>query len=192
MLKFFLDKFRESPGPLKQARLVLGDIIEELADLAGHYFRRGETGEATANEPRSQPEPTPPRPAPAEPTPRPAPKSRKGPAASKKKAAPKAAAKKRTPRPPEAPPRTLDVPPELERALETPANQKKQEFKVLAILWDAHERKLGALSAKELSAHGTALGLVIRHENVRKDMRQFYRDCPMKRDSLRRVRSVAL
>ena len=172
MIKFFLDKFRETPGPLKQARLVVGDVIEELMDLAGHYLRR--KGPEDAPVPEDMPAvahteaPTPaPPPSKAEPKPR----AKAAPATKKKASAKSTATKKKAPRAPDAPARTLDVGPELARALDRPVNQKKQEFKVLAILWDADKRGLGDLSAKALSDHGIQLGLVIRHENVRKVIR---------------------
>ena len=172
MIKFFLDKFRETPGPLKQSRLVVGDVIEELLDLAGHYLRRKRHGEDDPVEAVSAAAPTV-APVQAPPVPKTEPKPRaKIAAASKKKVSAKStAAPKRPPRTPEAPPRTLDVSQELARALEQPTNQKKQEFKVLAILWDANQRGFDALSAKALSDHGIKLGLVIRHENVRKVIR---------------------
>jgi hypothetical protein len=67
--------------------------------------------------------------------------------------------------------RTLEVDPRLARAMADAANVRKQDFKVLAILWDAHGRGLVPLSAKAVSDHGVQIGLAIRHENVRKMIR---------------------
>ncbi|MCK9462141.1 MAG: hypothetical protein M0R80_21150, partial [Proteobacteria bacterium] len=68
-------------------------------------------------------------------------------------------------------PRVLEVDPRLARAMSAAANSRKQDFKVLAILWDAYGRGLVPLSAKAVSDHGVQIGLAIRHENVRKVIR---------------------
>ena len=39
MLKSLINKFRDTPGPLKQARVIVGDMAEELVDLAEHYIK---------------------------------------------------------------------------------------------------------------------------------------------------------
>jgi hypothetical protein len=155
MLKFFLDKFRQSPGPLKQTRLVIGDVLEEVIDLAEHYIReKRHKPSCDAESVRSEEATEPPL------------------KTAKKLSRPNTAgAKKKSTRTVKAHPRQLEVPPQLAAALDVPANQKKQEFKVLAILWDAHLRGINDLSAKTLSEHGTKLGLTIRHENVRKVIR---------------------
>lgn len=72
---------------------------------------------------------------------------------------------------PEEQPETLEVADRLAEAIKTPGNKRKQEFKVLAILWDARERSMGPLSAKSISQHGEKMELKIRHENVRKVIR---------------------
>ena len=72
---------------------------------------------------------------------------------------------------PEAQPEKLEVADRLAKAINTPGNKRKQEFKVLAILWDAREREMGPLSAKAISQHGEKIALKIRHENVRKVIR---------------------
>lgn len=163
MLKFFLDKFRESPGPLKQVRLVVADFIEELADLAAHYIRP-KTDEFPCSESTLEPV-----------------VAEKvavlkdisaSPAAEKKTPArSNAPVRKKSVKPSEAVARELDTSPELAVAIESATNRKKQEFKVLAILWDAQVRGIKNLSAKSVSDHGVKLGLVIRHENVRKVIR---------------------
>ena len=163
MLKFLIDKFKKAPGPLKQPRLIAGDIIEEIIDLAEHYIKRsGHDGQdqswSTSSPNAEQPD-----------TGRSdasAPSS-----AGDQKAPPTAVASKTKVNQPPRPTRVLEVPKTLEAALEIPANHKKQEFKVLAILWDALERNLGLLSSKEVSKHGVKLGMSIRHENVRKVIR---------------------
>jgi hypothetical protein len=148
MLRFFLDKFRESPGPLKQARVIAGDLAEEVLDIAEHYIQRLSHSEESSENASSLNANAAAAPSPADPAP---------------------ASVKKTVKP--ALERTLDVSGELAGALDAPSNQKKQEFKVLAILWDAKHRNLGDLSAKQLSEHGEKLGLAIRHENVRKIIR---------------------
>ena len=161
MLRFFLDKFKESSGPLKATRQVVADVMEELLDIAEHYilgsnsdstFSNGATSSAQADlDNRGQ--------------------NLKSDSARKGKTPTSAKAKrKKQTKQPELK-RTLDVPHELATALDIPSNKKKQEFKVLAILWDANNRNLGNLSAKQLSEHGVSLGLAIRHENVRKVIR---------------------
>ncbi|MDJ0762325.1 MAG: hypothetical protein QNJ97_04995 [Myxococcota bacterium] len=165
MLKFLLDKFRDAPGPLKQTRLVVGDLAEEIVDLAGYYLKRrndpanNEVAGAHQNVDSRPWSDAPPSTAIA------AGENRGGAMQDVKQDA------KKTRRPPVILERTLDVSPELEKALDFPKNQRKQEFKILAILWDAERRGLGTLSAKAVSNHGTKLGVAIRHENVRKVIR---------------------
>lgn len=65
----------------------------------------------------------------------------------------------------------LEVAERLAAAIKTPGNKRKQEFKVLAILWDTRERDMGPMSAKAISQHGEKIDLKIRHENVRKVIR---------------------
>ncbi len=162
MVRFLLEKFRTVPGPLKQARVVAADLAEELLDLARHQLeRRGGTGDGfqprnpepfstgTVNEP---PQPPPP-PADVEAVPG------AGPAKPRKKKAGKSSAT------------DLDLPEELAAAVDLPTNLRKQDFKILAILWDSGNRKQGPLSAKGISQHGVRMGIPIRHENVRKVIR---------------------
>ena len=151
MIRVILDKLREVSGPMKQTRLVVADLAEEMLDLAEHYIKQrlgsrdlfgfgkpccSETGQ---EETKAEPE-------------------------QKRSVAQVEPEKKK-------PVRDLEVAPELETALDNAANQKKQEFKVLAILWDAQKREMGPMSAKAISRHGEDLGLAIRHENVRKVIR---------------------
>jgi hypothetical protein len=156
MIKFVIDKFREAPGPLKQARLIVADLAEEVVDLAGHYLKnRGNRYDVPDVEPCYTPADD--RPAPAAPQEEPT-------------AAPEPAPAPATPKEDEPEP-LENVDARLAEAIETPGNKRKQEFKVLAILWDASGRELGPLSAKAISQHGKRLGLAIRHENVRKVIR---------------------
>ena len=53
---------------------------------------------------------------------------------------------------------------------------RRQDFKVLAIFWQARRRDLGPITAKAASALGGELDLVIRHENVRKVVRTRLKD----------------
>ncbi len=179
MFRFLIEKLKQAPGPLKQPRLILGDLAEELLDLTEHYLNRlrGRAPESTPHAPpapvevRSQP----PRSASSAPKEEPEPKATSKPA---KKKAKKSSSKKVAARSVKAPPvkRTLEVDERLSKTLDHPSNQKKQDFKVLAILWDAKQRDLGFMSAKEISKHGEKLGLVIRHENVRKVIRMRLED----------------
>jgi hypothetical protein len=167
MLRFLLDKFKESPGPFKDFRLIVADIAEELVDLALYYanqlVRHKPTAPASA--PAEKPSVTPNTDSPNQPT-----KQKAAPKSDKPKKKRTTQAKKGVP-PKNEPARSVDVPPILASALDKAANRKKQEFKVLAILWDAQNRNLNAMSAKEISGHGKLLGLLIRHENVRKVIR---------------------
>jgi hypothetical protein len=160
MLKFVIDKFREAPGPLKQARLIVADLAEEVVDLAEHYLKnRGDRYDMPDVDPcRSPAEASPEAPPPAESADEPADVAPAAPAPPSK--------------PPADEPEPLEnVDERLTAAIETSGNKRKQEFKVLAILWDAQTRELGPLSAKAISQHGKRLGLAIRHENVRKVIR---------------------
>ncbi len=161
MLRFLLDKFKDAPGPLKQTRLIAGDLAEEILDLAEYYIGRRKStcdgGAASTGHapPCSVPD---------------APITEMQGSIDREAKSPKVPAIVREKKDP-GPSRTLDVPEKLATALDTPQNKKKQEFKVLAILWDARQRELGTLSAKSVSEHGAKLGLAIRHENVRKVIR---------------------
>lgn len=157
MLRFLLEKFRQAPGPMKQVRIIAADLAEEMLDLAGQYKRQFLGTEDEPNAPSYQgPDQWSPggseEPGASAPTPDPKPAT----ASSDSRVASSVSS---------------DIAPELTRAITAPANRKKQEFKVLAILWDASEHGLGALSAKEISTYGEKLGLSIRHENVRKVIR---------------------
>lgn len=163
MLRFLLDEFRQAPGPLKQTRLILCDIAEELIDLSEHYLGllhppAQEPGACSSDAPRD-------------------PESRFTPQrpdleTRADEPSPPAEREDEPPSRDEPPlPRATDIPSELTAAIDDPDNRKKQEFKVLAILWDAERRGLGPLSAKAVSESGQRLGLAIRHENVRKVIR---------------------
>lgn len=159
MLRYLVDRFKQATGPLKQARLIAGDLAEEVLDLSDYYINRlRNRGHGAQSENHL-------RYADGESGKKSTPASEKNPV---KKAAPSNATShlKRNDLS-----RQLEVSKELEQALDILQYRKKQEFKVLAILFDAYERKTGRLSAKEVSEHGGKLGLSIRHENVRKVIR---------------------
>lgn len=48
---------------------------------------------------------------------------------------------------------------------------RRQDFKVMAIFWEANRRGLDALTAKKAAKLGIEVGLTIRHENIRKVVR---------------------
>ncbi|MCP4604925.1 MAG: hypothetical protein GY847_31120 [Proteobacteria bacterium] len=163
MLRFLLDKFKEAPGPFKQTRLIAVDLAEEIVDLAEFYLKRIKMD----NKPASASQWDTPVCSQA------SDQSSVGPFGensdfTRTKSEPFA---EKIERKDPGPERTLDVSDELAKALDIAPNKKKQEFKVLAILWDAQQRNLGSLSAKAVSEHGKKLGLSIRHENVRKVIR---------------------
>lgn len=159
MLRFLLDKFKETSGPLKDTRVAVGDVLEELLDVADHYIKRLRKQDTVAREEIPASESTSSSPPVAEEN-NVSLNTSTAAAPSKREASEKA-----------MPTRTLKVPKELAAAVDATLNRKKQEFKVLAILWDANNRAMGSLSAKQLSDHGAKLGLEIRHENIRKVIR---------------------
>jgi hypothetical protein len=129
--------------------LITADLAEEVVDLAEHYIKgRSEFADTVDDSTASG-------------------STGQAPAAVD---AP-AGAKPATPEPESEEPELIEVDPKLGAAIETPGNKRKQEFKVLAILWDTREREMGPLSAKAISQHGEKIGLKIRHENVRKVIR---------------------
>ena len=161
MVRFFLNKLKESSGPLKATRQLVADVLEELLDIVDYYLREttnNTTYPADASKAAQHSR--------CEEVPIPGildiseDKSSPSDESMRKKQARRTDLK-----------RTIDVPQDLASALEIASNRKKQEFKVLAILFDADNRGLGNLSAKQLSEHGERLGLAIRHENVRKVIR---------------------
>jgi hypothetical protein len=164
MLRFLLDKCRTIPGPFQQARVVTADLVEELLALGRHYLdpRRNEASAPDIRPPRpvSSPPPAPPEPKPTVEVPTPAPAARAADASRPRK--------KKAGKPTGA---ELEVPAALALAMEAQGNLRKQDFKILAILWDAENRGLGPLSAKGISQHGGRIGIPIRHENVRKVIR---------------------
>ena len=163
MIRFLIDQFRNMPGPLKKPRILVADLTEEVLDLAEHFLKRGDSDEVNTGccggNASAAPAAEPPSPAPA--------------AADKPQTmsdtadslAPHDSAKSATTS-------AADVDARLVAAISVPANVRKQEFKVLAILWDACTKNVGALSAKAISKRGEeVLNVQIRHENVRKVIR---------------------
>ena len=154
MLEELLKQFKESPGPLKPTRMIVGDFAEEILDLTKHYLKRFQTtvqgddsslsddffGAEDEGEPVSEDI------------------GQQGEQRTESKTA-------------FEPERSLEVSEPFAVALDFPKNKKNQEFKVLAIFYDTSTRGTGPLSAREASNHGKKLGLKIRHENVRKVVR---------------------
>ncbi len=159
MVRFLLDKFKKSTGPLKDTRQAVGDVFEELLDIADHYIKRFRKQDSVSSEEIPLSESSAP---PFSETDKPA----ESPNVASAAKSPKRKASEGS-----EPKRTLEIPHALAAAVDTASNRKKQEFKVLAILWDANNRGMGNLSAKQLSDHGSKLGLEIRHENIRKVIR---------------------
>ena len=159
MIKFVIEKFRSAPGPLKQPRLILADIAEEVLDTARQYLDQ-RSGSGRDGEPRGD----------VEDGFRAAESVARDDSGSESAAdfVPGAAPSAGLATPPS---RILDVDARLTQAISDSGNIRKQDFKVLAILWDAYHRGLVPLSAKAVSDHGVQVGLAIRHENVRKVIR---------------------
>ena len=110
MIKFLLEKFRQAPGPMKQPRLIAADLAEEAIDLLTVYLKKEQTPESGYPTSHSS--------------------SKCG--SDEAMARPKAD--------PDKPESSLVLDPRMAMAMEETGNKRKQEFKVLAILWDAMER----------------------------------------------------
>ncbi len=151
MVRFIIDKFRQAPGPLKQPRLILADLADEVVDLMGTYLNQRKGGSSCA--PCEQTFPRVESPAPA---------TSRGDGGPSGDSADDVVDDRQG---------LLDIDPKLAAAIAVPGNKRKQEFKVLAILWDTQQREMPPMSAKSVSQHGENLGLSIRHENVRKVIR---------------------
>ncbi len=148
MIKFLLEKFRQAPGPMKQPRLIVADLAEEALDLLTVYLKKEQAGGGSDRHVETA--------YPASPSP-----AKSGSDATTEKSGAD----------PDRPGSELELDPRLMVAIEATGNRRKQEFKVLAILWDAMERNKTPMSAKAISQHGVEMGLSIRHENVRKVIR---------------------
>ena len=148
MIKFLLEKFRQAPGPMKQPRLIVADLAEEALDLLTVYLKKEQAAGGTDQHVETA-YPAPPSPAKSD----------------------SDATAKKSGTDPDSPGSDLELDPRLVLAIEATGNRRKQEFKVLAILWDAKERNNAPMSAKAISQHGVEMGLSIRHENVRKVIR---------------------
>jgi len=150
MVRFIIDKFRHAPGPLKQPRLIMADLAEEIMDLISQYMGKSVDFEEIQK--------------PAPPTDYPTTATAQSKAPEPSKTSPP---KIESDTPPFKP--TLkDIDANLLTAIKISKNRRKQNFKILAILIDAKNRDMAPLSAMEVSKHGKKLGLDIRHENVRK------------------------
>jgi len=158
MLRFLLDKFKQAPGPFKQTRLIVGDLAEEMVDLADYYIHRKKYSQWNTSTDHAPNDPG------------------TGAGTSWGEALPsipdsREAGEQNESPPSSGPKRALDVSPAFAAALDNNQNTRKQVFKVLAVLVDAESRGKGPLTAKEVSEHGAKLGISIRHENVRKVIR---------------------
>ncbi|MBN2343663.1 MAG: hypothetical protein JXX29_21935 [Deltaproteobacteria bacterium] len=157
MIRFLIDQFRSAPGPLKKPRILVADLAEEVLDLAKHYLGKDDPAAPTGYTDSAPPPSTEPVEAQSAPTP---PTSEANTAAVSEDAPESTAGL------------AAGIDPKLAKAISVSGNARKQAFKVLAILWDANQKNLGALSAKAISKHGEeVLNLQIRHENVRKVIR---------------------
>jgi hypothetical protein len=138
MLRFLVDQFRQAPGPLKQPRILMADIAEEIIDLASHYIKqfKDNTSNTEFTDVQTHEDS------------KPLTESDKAENSDKNQLNPRLAA-----------------------AIKAPGNQRKQAFKILAILWDARQKKKGPLSVKAIQKHGQSIGITIRHENIRKVIR---------------------
>ena len=195
MIRFMIDQVRQIPGPLKRTRLIAADLAEEILDLAEHYLERRRDPNARERDLAPDGEAAPPK-APASdaapatepdagdarepadgeggeeaPGGDPPPPADEAPAAKVEDGGEAATAEDGDEAATAEDGPLSDVDERLAAAIDVPANPRKQEFKVLAILWDARGRERGPMSAKSISQHGKRLGLDIRHENVRKVIR---------------------
>jgi hypothetical protein len=167
MIRFLIDQFRQAPGPLKQTRLLIADLSEEVLDLAKAYLKNNTSDEASpySTEPDAESEAAP------------AIHSVSTPAAqtdnnTEQKTEPAPAQK--TEPPAEATKNSDDkaLKEQLKKALADPKNQRKQPFKIMAVLFDAQNSNAGPLLGKEVSEYGAEhLNIKISPENVRKVIR---------------------
>lgn len=151
MLRILTSLIRNAPGPFKGARALAADLVEGLVDVV-------------SPPPEVVPPPPPPPAAPVEPEP-----SRQAAGAPPPAPVPQ-------PKPAETPkadatPKGKDVGKAFKKAIGRADWVRRQDFKVLAIFWEARRRGMGRLTAKKAASLGSELGLVIRHENVRKVVR---------------------
>ena len=164
MLRIMTSFLRNAPGPLKGARALTADLLEGLADVVSPpkdvdlpppsepyappervvHDKPSEAG----SEPPSAEEPTEEAKAPEAPVDEPVAETTA-----------------------DAPEPNADLQAAFDKALEKPAWVRKQDFKVLAIYWQAQQQQKGPLTAKKASTLGGELGLTIRHENIRKVIR---------------------
>ena len=162
MIRFLLDQFRNMPGPLKKPRILVADLAEEVLDIAEHLIKKNDSSGLNSSC-------CAPTGASSDSAPSPGASS----SSSISDAAPVAEMKSTTSSPADggiAGASVVDA--RLVAAIAVPGNIRKQEFKVLAILWDAYNARIGALSAKAISKRGEdVLKVQIRHENVRKVIR---------------------
>ncbi len=154
MIRFLIDQFRQAPGPFKSSRLLIADLSEEIIDLAKQYLNDDEQNiefipeEQVTNITSITDTDTDKK------------IETKDPDKKNKK---KTVSKTRTRNKQSA---------AFKKAIRDPKNQRKQQFKTLAILFETYNNNQEALSGKELSKFGEKyLQLKISPENIRKVIR---------------------
>ncbi len=168
MLRIMTSFIRNAPGPLKGARALTADLLEGLADVISppKDIDLPPPSESYAPpEPVSSDEPSEAGSEPAE-VAEPAVEEKDTEAVE-----PEATAEEAPEEPEEDAEDGLDLQAAFDNALEKPGWVRRQDFKVLAIYWQARQQEKGPLTAKKASALGAELGLTIRHENIRKVIR---------------------
>jgi hypothetical protein len=151
MIRFFIDQFRNAPGPFKKSRLLIADISDEIIDMAKAYISP-EIEENVFSETVAQSEVS----------------SKK----ESKKDSEETSQKEKSNKPQKTKPANTRKNPKFEAAIKDPKNTKKQQFKVLSILFDVKMKNMGPTTGKDLSKHGKdVLGIIIAPENIRKIIR---------------------
>jgi hypothetical protein len=163
MIRVLTSLIRNAPGPFKGPRALTADFLEGLIDVVS---------------PPVDAEPAPPpKPVAVEKRPEPARVSASDaapqkPAALQKPAAPQPVAGSAPARKGgDGVHRAGDRAAKLREALTRADWLRSQDFKVLAIFFEAHHREMGAITAKGAAKLGAEIGLTIRHENIRKVVR---------------------
>jgi hypothetical protein len=161
MLRVLTSLIRNVPGPFKGPRALTADFLEGLIDVISPPVDAEQTPPPSSPAPVIEKRPEPARAAeiaavPAKPAaPAPAPEVKKERAASPGNGARLAG----------------DRAKQLKEALTRSDWLRSQDFKVLAIFYEASRRDLGPITAKGAAKLGEEIGLTIRHENVRKVVR---------------------
>lgn len=159
MLRVLTSLIRNVPGPFKGPRALTADFLEGLIDVISPPVDAEQApppSPAPASEKRAEPAPaTDGATAPARPSPAPAPHIEEERPAISWDGAPPAGDHARR----------------FKDALTRADWLRSQDFKVLAIFYEANRRGLGPITAKGAAKLGEEIGVTIRHENVRKVVR---------------------